>query len=121
MTKALVVREEDVAPFSKGGRDFRVLLSPRDWGVNAFSLGSADVHPMQSTPCHTHQTEFEAWYVISGHGIVLVGDDPIAAWPGTVVVAPPGVPHQLVNGSSTENFKCVVIFSLAGPEEAFIV
>jgi mannose-6-phosphate isomerase-like protein (cupin superfamily) len=119
VTKALVVREEDVVPFSKGGRDFRVLLSPSKQS-QPFALGTAVVHPMQSTPCHTHETEYEAWYVVSGHGIVLVGDDPVAAWPGTVVVAPPGVPHQLVNGSPTDNLKCLVVFSPAGPEEAFI-
>jgi quercetin dioxygenase-like cupin family protein len=119
MSKIVVVREESVPPFSKGGRDFRVLLSPSKQNTK-IAMGTADVYPGQSTPLHTHDTEEEAWYVLSGHGVVVLDDEIVTVAPGVVVVAPPGVPHQLVNGSEVSHFKCLVIFSPAGPEEAFI-
>ncbi len=123
--KAIVSREEDARVFLSlppQQRAFRVLLSPslqRD-APQSLSVGTADVYPGQSTPCHTHDYEHEVWYVLSGSGLVVVGDEQIQLSPGTVVVAPPGVPHQLVNCSPTDHFKALVIFSAAGPEKAFI-
>ncbi len=121
---AVHVHEKDVAPFVSDEpehREFRVLLSPIKQDVSPLmALGTADVWPGQSTPCHVHDAEQEAWFVLSGHGLVVVGADMIGATPGTAVVAPPGVPHQLVNLSATEHFVCVVVFTPAGPERAFM-
>jgi mannose-6-phosphate isomerase-like protein (cupin superfamily) len=119
MTKALVVHEEDVVPFSKDGRDFRVLLSPSKQDTK-IALGTAYVHPLQSTPRHVHEDAEEAWYVMRGVGHIVVGDEIVEAQHGMVVTAPAGVPHHLENTSRMWGFECLVVFSPAGPEEAFI-
>ncbi len=120
MNKCIVVHEDEVAPFSKGGRDFRVLLSPSLQGAS-IALGTATVHPGQSTPHHSHDNSEVAWYVISGSGTITVGGREIPASRGTVVQAPAGELHWLTNTSKAQNLKCLVVFSPAGPEEAFIV
>ncbi len=125
MQLPIVTREADARVFLSDPpqqRAFRVLLSPKlqDGAPLLVSVGTADVYPGQSTPRHTHGAEHEVWYCLSGEGLVIVGDVHTVARPGTLVVAPPGVPHQLVNPSRTEHFKCLVIFSPSGPEEMFI-
>jgi len=44
-------------------------------------------------PLHVHRHEDEAFYVLEGEYSVFVGDDVIAATPGTWVWGPRGVPH----------------------------
>ncbi len=118
----IVAREREAPVLRKRERDFRVILSPRLQRTASpfLSVGTADVYPGQCTPCHVHEVEQETWYVTEGHGVVVVGTETVDAGPGTVVVAPAGVPHQLVNLSATEHFKTVVMFTPAGPEEMFL-
>ena len=124
MSTTIVVRESDLKPFLSEPpqqRAFRVLLSPLmliGAPVSA-AVGTADVWPFQTTPCHTHDTETEIWFCLEGRGYVKVGDAQYEATPGTLVTAPPGVPHQLVNPSDV-HFKCLVIFTPAGPEKMFV-
>ncbi len=66
---------------------------------------------------HFHETEQEAWYVIAGRGQIRVGDKQVEVEPGTVVVSPPQVEHQITN-PGPEVLKALFIFSPAGPEEA---
>ena len=44
-------------------------------------------------PLHVHHREDEAFYVLDGEYRVFIGDDVIAASPGTWVWGPRGVPH----------------------------
>lgn len=125
MRKAIVVREQEVVPFVSQPpqkREFRVMLSPlmQDKAPDLVSVGTATVMPGQTTPRHSHQWEEEIWYVLSGWGNVVVGNEIISALPGTLVVAPEGVMHHLENRSVDEPFKCLVIFTPAGPEEMFL-
>jgi len=59
--------------------------------------------------------EQEVWYVVSGSGIIRVGDEEAQLRPDTIVVAPPGVEHQLTN-DGTEDLKAIWLFTPAGPE-----
>lgn len=125
MTRPIVAHEADAPVFLSQPpqeRAFRVILSPhlQHRAPTDVSVSTADVYPGQSTPCHTHICEHEVWYVLEGSGLVVVGEEQVTATAGTVVVAPPGIPHQLVNTSPTEHFKCLVIFSPAGPEGLFL-
>ena len=64
---------------------------------------------------HVHAAEQEVWYVISGSGRVRIGDEEAELRPDTIVVAPPGVEHQLIN-DGTEDLKAIWLFTPAGPE-----
>lgn len=125
MGSNIVVDELTVSPFISQPpqqRAFRVLVSPsvQANAPKGASLSTAQVYPEQSTPLHAHETEHEIWYVVSGRGQIRVGDDLIDAFPGTVVVAPPGVLHQLINLSAIAFFTAVVVFTPAGPERLFM-
>jgi mannose-6-phosphate isomerase-like protein (cupin superfamily) len=117
----VVIREQDVKPFVSPlphHRTIRVLLSalksPVEKGV---AFGVVEVGPGQVSPPHHHETEQEAWYVISGRGSIRVGDKTIPVEAGTVVVSPPQMEHQITN-PGPDIFKAIFMFSPSGPEAA---
>lgn len=117
----LVIHEEDVKPFVSPlphRRSLRVLLSPsRGKVASGVAFGVVELSPGLTSPPHHHETEQEAWYVISGQGQIRVGEKVFEVRPGTVVVSPPRMEHQLTN-PGPEVMKALFIFSPAGPEEA---
>ncbi|HEX2988100.1 MAG TPA: cupin domain-containing protein [Chloroflexota bacterium] len=117
----VVIREQDVKPFVSPlphHRTIRVLLSPQKSPVaTGVAFGVVEVGPGQVSPPHYHETEQEAWYVISGSGTIRVGDKTFPVEAGTVVVSPPQLEHQITN-PGPEVFKAIFMFSPAGPETA---
>jgi len=117
----VVIREQEVKPFVSPlphRRTIRVLLSPRKSPAEAgVAFGVVEVGPGQVSPPHHHDTEQEAWYVISGSGTIRVGDKSVPVEAGTVVVSPPLVEHQITNPGPGV-FKAIFMFTPAGPEEA---
>jgi quercetin dioxygenase-like cupin family protein len=103
-------------------RAFKVLLSPtlQDGAPGGVSVGTADVYPRQTTPRHVHDDSYEVWYCLKGSGYVVAGDLRVLLKRGQVVSCPPGVPHHLENPHVDSHFKCVVLFTPAGPEKMFI-
>jgi len=59
--------------------------------------GVANVHVVRVTRGnrHFHTGYNEVYYILSGSGIVIIGEDSHALRPGAVVVIPAGVPHSL--------------------------
>jgi len=65
--------------------------------------GVANVHVIRVT-CgnrHFHTGYNEVYYILSGSGIVTMGEDSYAIRPGAVVVIPAGVPHSLQSDTDT--------------------
>ena len=59
--------------------------------------GIANVHVIRVTRGnrHFHTGYNEVYYILSGSGIVAIGEDSHALRPGAVVVIPAGIPHSL--------------------------
>jgi mannose-6-phosphate isomerase-like protein (cupin superfamily) len=119
-----VIHERNVKPFvaqSPDHRELRVMLSPeRDGVAPGLAFGVVEVKPGPTPPPHSHSTTQEAWYFLSGKGQIVVGEKVIDVEPGTVVVSPPLVEHQLIN-TGTEVLKALFIFTPGGDEAALIV
>lgn len=65
---------------------------------------------------HVHHCEDEAFYIVEGHYSVFVGDEVIAAVPGTWVWGPRDVPHGYqVHSSSGRHLS----LTMPGGFEAF--
>ena len=52
-----------------------------------------------STGLHVHRVQEETFYVLEGECEWQVGDQLVRAKPGTYLFIPPGVPHNIANGS----------------------
>jgi mannose-6-phosphate isomerase-like protein (cupin superfamily) len=69
-------------------------------------------------PLHVHECEEESFYVLSGSGIVVVGDTEHHAEPGAFVLVPRGVPHTL-RRTGPEPLRMLTLLSPAGFERFF--
>lgn len=98
-------------------RELKVLLSPTLQDVSKdLAIGMVTLPPGESGNAHTHQDSQECWYIISGKGKLKVGDEVAELVPDSVVVAPKGIEHQILNDGD-EPLKALFLFSPAGPEE----
>ena len=99
-----VVNEDSVEPLSrvmgKYGATFKPLtpsMRPRGGalGVNQMTLSTGHT----TVPFHFHMREDEAFYILSGRGVLRYGDELSELRPGDCVSCPAGtkVAHQIAN------------------------
>ncbi len=62
-----------------------------DWMVVKRSLASEDKWAMQ---LHAHPDFEEYWFVLTGRGQIICGDETYDVEPGDLVITPRGVPHR---------------------------
>ena len=115
---------DDVMPFwssPPNRRALKVLLSPKIHPTSSnIGIGLVTIPPGGTGNSHSHDVEQETWYVVSGKGKLIIGEETVQVTPDMVVVAPSGVVHQILNDGE-EELKALFIFTPAGPEEEFIV
>ena len=120
----IVVKASEVTPFISPlphRRELRVLLSPKVHHTsNLIGMGMVTVKPGESGNPHVHTVEQETWFIISGTGKIIVGDEIVELEPEMVVVAPAGVDHQIKNDGN-QVLKAIFIFTPAGPEEPHLL
>ena len=98
-------------------RELRVLLSPKIHHTSKLlGMGMVTIQPGECGNPHTHEGEQETWFVISGEGKLIIGEEEVHLEPDMLIVAPAGVPHQIFN-DGCDVLKALFIFSPAGPEE----
>lgn len=94
---------------------------PRDAGVQMQTLTTRDLTPAASIhhvqidvgreiAPHTHDIQIETFYVISGRGEGLVGEERRTMEPGAWASVPPGVVHALRN-TGDEPLELLAIFT----------
>ncbi len=98
----------------------KVLLSPiiQD-GLTGLGMGMTLYPPGSANVPHSHPESQEVWYVVSGKGEMVAGEERLELGPDTVIVAPPGVQHHIIN-TGNEELKVVWMFTPPGPETQFI-
>jgi mannose-6-phosphate isomerase-like protein (cupin superfamily) len=92
------------------------LLSESAAGAKGFALGLNITKAGGMSPMHTHESQQEAMYFISGKGKIMIGNKEYDIAPDTVVLAPAGVPHELRN-TGNEDIKFVWIYCPPLPEQ----
>ncbi len=73
-------------------RDTYFLVDPDKGPSKSLKMGCTVIYPTGTTTGHTHDEE-EVYFVISGEGIMQVGDDKFQIKPGDGLYVPPGVFH----------------------------
>ena len=94
------VREQDVEGDRIGPphqRVIRHLVAPYTMGSQHLWLGTSSVDPGFTSNAHSHETQEEAFYCVSGRGRIRVDDEEMPLEPGVVVYVPPKCVHQLIN------------------------
>lgn len=105
------VHEAEESKIPAGGdRYFKLLIDPR-YGCRNLTQFMGFIEKSQA-PFHTHTYE-EVIYILSGEGIIHVGDDSREMKPGTCVYLSPGTSHCLEN-PGTEPLILLGVFCPAG-------
>ncbi len=93
-------------------RDLKIIMSPQTHNeVEDFTYLVSELAPDGGcTDFHGHDTAGELMIFISGHGRAWLGDEEYQVKPGTVMYAPPGVPHKTLNtGDTPLQIGCVFV------------
>lgn len=92
------------------GRDWFYLLGPQNSVARNLVFGLAEFPGGTLAASHSHESEEEIIYILSGQGAIISNDEETLLEPGVAVFIPPGVPHQIrVDGA--EPLKLVTVFS----------
>ena len=92
------------------GRDWYYLLGPLNSAARNLVFGLAEFPAGTLAAAHTHATEEEIIYILSGAGAILSGEQEIRLEPGVAVFIPPALPHQ-IRADGPEPLKLVTLFS----------
>jgi len=95
MSKLESARIDDCTVYNLPGRDWFYLLGPQNCQTRNLAFGLAEFPAGTLASTHTHDTQDEILYVISGEGAILAGEQEIRFEPGVAVFIPPGLPHQI--------------------------
>jgi len=97
MGDPLVIRPGDGTTFQLGGISARTIVDTTKTN-GALAIVEAPIAPKTlAGPLHTHHNEDALWYVLEGEFAAQVGDRDFHEGPGTVVMAPRGIPHTYWN------------------------
>lgn len=110
MPKLEAAHIDDCTVYNLPGRDWFYLLGPQNSDARNLVFGLADFPGGTLAAPHTHETEEEILYTISGEGAIIAGEEEVRFEPGVAVLIPPGVAHQ-IRADGTETLRVVTVFS----------
>lgn len=115
----LIIRPSDRAgqPTAAGG-DVYATLATGDQTDGGYFLTHSMVPPGGGPPAHIHTREEEAFYLIAGELVFLVGDREVKVGAGSFVNVPKGLKHRFRNDSD-EEAELLFWFTPAGIEGLF--
>jgi quercetin dioxygenase-like cupin family protein len=110
MSKLETAHVDNCTVYHLPGRDWFYLLGPQNCATRNLTFGLAEFPGGTLAAAHTHDTQEEILYTLSGLGALLAGEQEVCMEPGVAVFIPPGLAHQIrVDG--TEPLKVVTLFS----------
>ncbi len=92
---------------TKDGSEIRELLSHRNSCIRNQTLAEARLPAGASTTPHRHVATEETYYILSGEGLMCIGDETHQVAPGDAIAIPPGAVHQITTTSAAPlKFLC---------------
>lgn len=88
-------------------RDTYFLIDPETSPSRSLKLGHTIIYPTGTTTGHSHDDMEEVYYVVSGTGLMQVGDDEYPIETGDALYVPPGEFHTT---RQTGNLPLVVVW-----------
>lgn len=99
--------DEVPAFITKDGSEIRELLAYRNSSIRNQSLAEARLPSGGSTVAHRHLLTEEIYYVLEGHGEMLLDGETRLVGPRDAIAIPPGAMHQMTNtGQAVLKFLC---------------
>ena len=90
-----------VVPPGRGHRLGNVEFLARTVDTPRFNFQIIEIAPDRVLEGHVHHKEDDAFYILEGEMTFTLGEEEVAAPPGTFVLVPPGVEHGFRNEGPT--------------------
>lgn len=84
----------------EGRRVGNVEFLARTADTPRFNFGIIEIAPGRELEEHVHAEEDDAFYILEGEMTFTLGEEEVAAPPGTFVLVPPGVEHGFRNNGA---------------------
>ena len=78
-------------------RDTYYLIDPNSSPSQSLTMGHTIIYPTGRTTGHAHDDREEVYYILSGKGKMIVGDDEFPIKAGDALYVPPGEFHATYN------------------------
>ena len=98
---------EEGEPFRCAGNDF-VMLLPRD-ATDCCEVVKQTVRPGGKTPPNAHDTFLQVYLVLSGAGVVRIGEQSRAIGAPAIALIPPKTVHWVENASDQDELTYLYI------------
>lgn len=82
---------------TKDGSIIRELLAHRNSAIRNQSLAEATIQPGCQTQAHYHQQTEEIYFILSGSGMMTIGEQTQRVSSGDAIAIPPGAVHYIYN------------------------
>ena len=93
-----------------GAPEFRYLFSPEEMSGRVELLGVITLSPGESVGMHPHETNAEAYYIISGEATVVENGETRILTPGDAEFCADGSTHSIANCSDAPvQFLAVIV------------
>lgn len=87
-------------------RDTYYMIDKTNSATQRLTMGVTTIYPTGSTTGHSHDDMEEVYFVVSGEGIMIVGDDEYPIKPGDALYVPPCEFHTTIQ-TGNEPLKVV--------------
>lgn len=95
------------------------VIAPWTVGSQHVWMGTCTYPPGFTSNPHTHETQEETFFCISGRGQIKVNDTVFDLSVGDAVFVEPGELHQCLNLNGTEDFKVVSVVTPPFTQSSF--
>ncbi|MDB5042841.1 MAG: Cupin 2 conserved barrel domain protein [Candidatus Eremiobacteraeota bacterium] len=110
-TAVRLVRIEEVpwieAPGHHGALS-KLLVNPDNCGTKYYDFRISSYEPKGHVEVHTHTEAEHVYYILSGKGLMTLGDETVVVEPHTAIFIAPGVKHAIDN-TGIENLVFIVV------------
>jgi quercetin dioxygenase-like cupin family protein len=110
MAELETARIDNCIVYNLPGRDWFYFLGPQNSQAKNLVFGLAEFPGGTLAAAHTHETEEEILYILSGEGAIIAGEQETRLEPGVAVFIPSGLAHQ-IRADGDEPLKLVTVFS----------
>jgi mannose-6-phosphate isomerase-like protein (cupin superfamily) len=81
----------------RGGQVSYLLLDKGQFGSQNLTITWVEGAPESQQSSHSHNANEQAYVMVRGRGLMMVGDESQEVGPGTVIFVPPNTKHSIKN------------------------
>lgn len=95
-------------------RILSILIDKESMGAENMVVGLGRFKPGQKCAAHSHEESEEAYFILEGKGVIVVGDEKYKVTKGDAIFVPKKFNHQVINNDEKEDLFFIWVMSPPG-------